>query len=64
MRMTGTGNLEFGAHHQRVGELPCHPHATGRDGARVSRDEVHETKTDGLHARVCGDVERAVHRRR
>jgi hypothetical protein len=55
-------DLQLGAHHQRVRELALHAHAVRRDGAAVRGDEVHQAEAEGLHARMRGDVEGAVHR--
>ncbi len=59
--VAGGGNLELGAHHQRVLELAGGGHARGRYGAAMGRDEVHQAKTQALDARVRGDLEGAVH---
>jgi hypothetical protein len=53
--VAGGGDLELGAHHQRVLELALHAHRRLRDRAAVRRDEVHQPERQRLDARVGGD---------
>jgi hypothetical protein len=45
-----------------MGELPFNAHAIGGNSAPMGRDEIHQTKTDRLHARMGSNVKSAVHR--
>ena len=47
--MAGGGDLQLGAHHQRVAELPGRAHGRLRDGATVGTDEVHQPEAEALH---------------
>jgi hypothetical protein len=50
--VAGGGDLQLGAHDQRVLELALHAHRALRDGAAVRRDEVHQPEAQRLDARV------------
>jgi hypothetical protein len=49
-------------HHQRMGELALAAHAVRRNCAAMGRHKVHQTKTERLHARLRGNVKRAMNR--
>ena len=60
MGVAGRGNLKLGPHHQWVDELAGTGHALGRNGTGVRGHKIHQSKTDGLHARVRRNVKSPV----
>ena len=62
MGMAGRGDLELGAHDQRVLELAPGAHRTERNRAAVRRDKVHQAERQRLDARMRGDLEHLTQR--
>ena len=52
----GGRNFRLGADDERVFELPRAFHRAARDRAMMSRDEIHQTEVERLHALDRGDI--------
>ena len=64
MRVAGRCNVELGAQHQRMAELAAAAHGLSGYGAVVTGNKIHQAETQGLHARLTGNLKGVVNRQR